>query len=99
MNTDKLRERVRSGDQRAAKNLSRIILRSDSARIAAVAFAVNRKLPFLKDHPELPLAIVKDGLALNMWEDSGESVTWKLYETTSGKPRPNYRFGFQEYAR
>ena len=97
--TDRLHEMKISGDLREAKQLSRSVLRSDSARIAAMAYSVNRKLDDTGEVPSIAFAIVEDALSLDMWRDTGERVTWSILEPPVGKLKINYGFGILEYAR
>lgn len=96
--TDMLRKKVRAGDLRGAKSLGRLVLHSDSARIAAIAKSVRQKVNNEPSKIDWQ-SYVGQALMLDMWTDSGEPVFYKTVDRVSGKVRLNFEFGVREYAR
>lgn len=88
---DKAGER---GGIAAQRDLQKRLLRSGSARIAAMARSVKRNgLHWTASE------IVKEGLSLDLWNYSGEQVRLMWRPRSDGRFRPVFSYGPKEYAK
>ncbi len=109
---DLARTEVDAGRRSNAARINRLILRSDSAKVAAMTCAVRHRTKSLRRslHPGdlawrpmkqagIATVIVSDALKLNMWRGTGERTYWAFELQTNGKARLRYESGLMEYAR
>ena len=95
---------------RQARNLQRLFLKSDTAKVAGVSYAearrwrnlspearADRKLHGPPRRTALQIAQVAQGL--DMWAYSGEPVFLKPQQKSNGEVRSTFAYGLQEYAR
>ena len=83
-----------AGDSGAVRDRQKILMRSSSARIAAMAKSVRRS-----DLKWSASKIVVVGQSLDLWSYSGELVRLTWIPKPSGGSRPVFAFGPKEYAK